>query len=412
MGSYAETSADTNQSLIVAKGSFVAMGGAERDLLRIIPSLTKFFDVKVATLNSVPELEKLCEKFNIPLFTPKNPWEMPRGIISTILDTGINSATRAWKNCEGLSLEIKSADAIHIVSGDGSLGLLKCIPVNIPCHLHLLEPHRGLHEDVLHFDIQGKPKRNLKLTKLLLSYAKMKDKSIIKNFNNRNHSTISSNSNYSSERAKIVYGIKTGVLWPCVDISEFPQEDTNDIVNPYDSDDDYVVAIGKASFVKGSWETISMISGTKLSLVHVGGGDSEDIIKLQNHAKRLSVNFWVAPRLSSSELVPLMRNSRAVISMAYGEAFGLTPIEAFALGTPAIFVNEGGFTDTISDDLNGRLLERDDISSWHEALKQAKNVNNREKWMIAGREKILKLDLSPQEHAKRIKELFFNLRIQ
>tara|TARA_B110000495_G_scaffold56106_1_gene47347 strand:- start:5716 stop:6438 length:723 start_codon:yes stop_codon:yes gene_type:complete len=240
----------------------------------------------------------------------------------------------------------------------------------------------------------------------------MKDKSIIKNFNNRNHSSISSNSNYSSERAKLVYGIQTGVLWPCVDISEFPQEDTNDIVNPYDSDDDYVVAIGKASFVKGSWETISMISGTKLSLVHVGGGNPEDIVKLQDHAKRLSVNFWVAPRLSSSELVTLMRNSRAVISMAYGEAFGLTPIEAFAVGTPAIFVNEGGFRDTISDDLNGRLLERDDISSWHEALKQAKNVNNRERWMIAGREKILKLDLSPQEHAKRIKELFFNLRIQ
>ena len=68
MGSYAEPSADMNQSLIVAKGSFAAMGGAERDLLRIIPSLTKFFDVKVATLNSVPELEKLCKKFNIPLF--------------------------------------------------------------------------------------------------------------------------------------------------------------------------------------------------------------------------------------------------------------------------------------------------------------------------------------------------------
>ena len=56
MGSYAETSADTNQSLIVVKGSFVAMGGAERDLLRIIPSLT-FMMLIMALFASVIHFE-------------------------------------------------------------------------------------------------------------------------------------------------------------------------------------------------------------------------------------------------------------------------------------------------------------------------------------------------------------------
>ena len=42
--------------LLVAKGSFATMGGAERDLLRNLPALEKIFSVKVATLHPVPEL--------------------------------------------------------------------------------------------------------------------------------------------------------------------------------------------------------------------------------------------------------------------------------------------------------------------------------------------------------------------
>ncbi len=405
MDSYDKHVTGELQSLLVAKGSFSAMGGAERDLLRIIPSLTKYFDVKIATLCSVPELEKLCNKLNIKLFTPKKSWIMPRDIISTIFDSSIKSATKTWEKCEGLVSEIKTIGAVHIVSGDGSYGLFEHIPNDIPCHLHLLEPHRGLHEDVLHYDLKGKPKRNLKITKMLLSFARKRDIKIINEFNNRSMSSISSNSNYSSERAKFVYGIETGILWPCVDISEFPQDKINDINNPYHSDKDYVVCIGKASFVKGSWETISMIYRTGLSIVHVGGGDSKDTESLQKYANELSVDFWVAPRLSAEELVSVMRSSRAVVSMAYGEAFGLTPIEAFSVGVPAIFVNEGGFKDTITDYVSGRLLDRRDISGWHEALEQAKNIDYRKKWTAEGRRKISELDLSPENHAFKIKEI-------
>ena len=392
-------------SLIVAKGSFAAMGGAERDLLRIIPSLTKLFSVKIATLHKVPELEDLCEKLKIKLFAPKNNWSLSRDIFSTILDTGIKSASNAWATCEGLIKEINDIDFMHIISGDGSLGIFRHIPEHISCHLHLLEPHRGLHQDVLHRRIDGFPKRNLWLTKLLLSRARKRDLQLIKKFNLRNKSFISSNSNYSSSMAKDVYGIKTGVLWPCVDSSEFPEDDSNDVENPYNGNDEYVVNIGKASWVKGTWETIKMVSGTKLGVVHVGGGEEKDLKKLKEYADYLDVDLWISPRLSSPELVSLMRNSRAIVSMAYGEAFGLTPIEAFAVGTPAIFVNEGGFRDTIKDGVSGKLLDRNDLTGWHMALEEASNKNNREKWTKEGRKRIAELDLSPENHARRIKEI-------
>jgi phosphatidylinositol alpha-mannosyltransferase len=88
--------------------------------------------------------------------------------------------------------------------------------------------------------------------------------------------------------------------------------------------------------------------------------------------------------------------------MAHGEPFGLTPIEAFAVGTPALFVDEGGFQDTLEDGVNGRLLPRDDPMAWQEALNQALDTDVKKKWAEAGRQKIAELDLSPEAHARRI----------
>ena len=79
----------------------------------------------------------------------------------------------------------------------------------------------------------------------------------------------------------------------------------------------------------------------------------------------------------------LLKNARASISLAHGEPFGLTPIEAFAVGTPAIYVEEGGFIDTIIDKENGRLIARGDIENWHLALKDAENIDNRIRWSKA-----------------------------
>ena len=202
-----------------------------------------------------------------------------------------------------------------------------------------------------------------------------------------------------------VYGIEAGVLWPCVDVQEFPEDPSGDPENPYPGSGDYVVTVGKASFVKGTWETISMLSGSGLSLAQVGGGDSESIELLRSHAESIGVDFWSAPRLSSPELVSLMRGARAMLSMAHKESFGLTPIESFSVGTPALYVDEGGFRDTIEDGKNGRLIGRTDIEGWHTALEQSSDQRIREEWAARGRERISELDLGPEAHARRIRDI-------
>ena len=391
--------------LLVAKGAFEAMGGAERDLIRVLPAINRLFDVKMASIQPSPELERTCAENGILLLSPENKWKISTDPLSTILDSNRGTASSAWGSCDGLEEAMESSMALHLVSGDGSLPILDHVPTDLRVHLHLLEPHRGLYEETLHRKVDGTPRRNLALTKAALSRARKRDLSLVGELMSREGTIVSGNSRFSAKRANEVYGIEAGVLWPCVDTGEFPEDPAGDPDNPYPGADEYVVSIGRASYAKGTWETISMLSGTGLSLVHIGGGDEESIGLLESHAESQGVGVWFAPRLESSELVSVMRSARAVVSMAHNESFGLTPIESFAVGTPALFVDEGGFRETIVDGKNGRLIGRVDIEGWHSALDQASRPANREEWAENGRARISELKLTPDDHAQRIWEL-------
>ena len=397
--------AGSRERLLVAKGVLGPMGGAERDLIRILPSLNELFRVSMATIQPSPELVEVCATNGIDLITPESEWEVPREALSTILDSGRGSASRVWGSCDGLEEAMSTAMALHLVSGDGSLPILDHVPPDLRVHLHLLEPHRGLYEDVLHRRVDGSPRRNLTLTKAALSRARSRDKALMMDLMSREGSAVSGNSRFIAKRAMEVYGIEAGVLWPCVDIDEFPEDPSGDPENPFPGSGEYVVTIGRASFVKGTWETISMLSGTGLSLAQVGGGDEDSISMLRRHAESKEVQVWFAPRLSSPDLVSLMRNSRATVSLAHNESFGLTPIESFSVGIPALFVNEGGFLDSVEDGINGRLIDRSDIEGWHSALHQASDRGTREDWASNGRERLSELDLGPEAHARRIRDL-------
>ena len=66
--------------------------------------------------------------------------------------------------------------------------------------------------------------------------------------------------------------------------------------------------------------------------------------QLQAYGKKNGVVVMALSGLSSV-MRSVLRSSAAVVGLAHGEAFGLTPIEAMALGTPPIFVNEGGYRE-------------------------------------------------------------------
>ena len=390
-------------TLLVAKGDMSRLGGAERDLIRRLPHLTNYFHVKLATLRTSEELLNVCQQNSIEIFTPKNPWKIPTGALANMRDMIHKTSQLAWKSCDGLEEFITKCNFFHIVSGDGYLAIIEMIPKNSPCHLYLHEPHRGLHEDSLHRNLNGKLKRPKIITDFLLRKSRNNDLTIVREFYNRKHTIITGNSNYSSSRADEVYAIKTKMLHPCIDVKEYSSNKS--ATNPSKFNSDYVVTVGTANWAKGTMEVINMLNGTNISLAHVGGGSKTQLDKIKRHAKNNSVDIWIAPRLSSEELCQLIEDSLAVVSMAHKEPFGLTPIEAFSIGTPAIFVDEGGFKDTIIDGVCGRLLERNDYSEWHNALQQCRDNEIREEWSEAGKKRIIELELSPKQQAEKIHKL-------
>ena len=397
---------DSKPHLLVAKGNINRMGGAERDLIRCLPHLQQWYDVSVATLNPSTKLSNLCQENNIKIFSPPTPWNPPNSSFSQISDGVHKSSRQQWRKCEGLLEAIDNSDYFHIVSGDGYLAIMEMIPKNKKAHLYLHEPHRGYHEDSLHRKLNGKLKRPSLITKLILSKGRKNDLSIVRKFASNPSFFVSGNSYYSAQRSREVYQIECGVLHPCVDQEEYPNEVSNTI-NPIKqtTQSEYVVTVGTANWAKATMETISMLSGTGISLAHVGGGTESEKTQLQIHAKNNSVELWIAPRLSSTELAKLMSDALAIVSMAHKEPFGLTPIEAFSIGTPAIFVDEGGFRDTIVDGKCGRLIDRNNLDDWHVALNQARDPENRKNWSKFGQDRIVQLKLAPVEQAEKIHKI-------
>jgi glycosyltransferase involved in cell wall biosynthesis len=149
--------------------------------------------------------------------------------------------------------------------------------------------------------------------------------------------------------------------------------------------DQYVVTIGKLSFVKGAWETVQSLQGTGLSLLQIGGGKQSDKEKIMAHGSSLGVDVYCMPRLSQSALRAVIRGSVAMVSHAHGEPFGLTPLEAMAIGVPALMVDEGGFHYTMNNADSGMLIPREDYELWDEAYRLSQDEDTRKLWAKNGR---------------------------
>jgi glycosyltransferase involved in cell wall biosynthesis len=219
--------------------------------------------------------------------------------------------------------------------------------------------------------------------------------------------SVSANSEFSAQNLHRIYGIKGGVLYPSVDLTEFSRESSfgeGSVFETMGLGDvgSYAVTVGRISRFKGIYEAVEHLVGSGLELVVIGGGKESDNAALRGYGDSLGVTVRVLSGIDSELMRAVMRNSAAIIGLAHGEAFGLTPIEAMALGAPPVFVNEGGYTETIVDQLNGRLVERGDIGAWRRALEQARDPGTRERWARKGLDRIEELGLTPESHAERL----------
>jgi glycosyltransferase involved in cell wall biosynthesis len=333
--------------------------------------------------------------------------QWPNGAVAEIMAKASTSAVKMWRKME---IPWDEFDAVHISVCRGSLELLPLIPAHLPVHYHCLEPPRWLYEDVLHRHIDGRPKRPLWLTKMLFTRQRKRDRTYVKKLIQRPKSSISGNSMWIQKRLNTVYGLACDTtkqngqppqrdangcpleathVMHVIDWNLWPEQPTKEERNALKEIDGipehYVVTVGRISHVKGTWETLQSLANTQLALIQVGGGDEADKDALLAEGKRIGVEVLCMPRLSQTQLCALIRGARAMVSHAHHEPFGLTPIEAMAIGVPALMVDEGGFACTMTPVESGLLLARNDLDAWKVAYLNAKDPALRETWAKAGR---------------------------
>ena len=396
--------------LLLVKGSFEHFGGGERDLINNLEALSKYFDLSFATLHPNKELIEKLSELNIPLFSPVRNWSYSRGIFSEIFAKSSRNASKKWysmlsltKQGVGLNTLFSNLDGVNITTGMASLEILPLIPNNIPIHTHMLEPNRGLHSNDLHYDVDGTPKQNLKLTNFLLAKQRRIDEKLVALASRRGE--ISGNSKNTCERIKQVYGVESNILYPSIDATLWPikptkDEDWESVKEEFNlRKNEYVITIGHAIYAKGLWETIRKLRHSKLEIVQLGGGVNE---KHKEHAKKNNVELKALPRVSQATIRALMRNAKAMVSNAINEPFGLTPPEAYFVDCPVIVSNQGGFRETVVDGQTGRLMNEGD--DWISAIDEGHR--NRKEWSKAGRDHIKKMDLTPENQARKVFESF------
>jgi glycosyltransferase involved in cell wall biosynthesis len=383
------------------------IGGAARVLMRNLPSIAEHFEVRFACLNLLDSQRQSLLSNGIQILEPFYQWEPGGGLLNEITSGQERSAAAAWKEHESAQAAIEWADAIHLTGGNGSMEFPPFVPADKPLHLHFLESKPGIHDSVSHLNPDGSGGWRPGLMHLLQNRQRARIEKSFRGFGENQNWSVSANSEFSAQNLHRIYGIKGGVLYPSVDLTEFSREPSfgeGSVFETMGLGDvgSYAVTVGRISRFKGIYEAVEHLVGSGLELVVIGGGKESDNAALRGYGDSLGVTVRVLSGIDSELMRAVMRNSAAIIGLAHGEAFGLTPIEAMALGAPPVFVNEGGYTETIVDQLNGRLVERGDIEAWRRALEQARDPGTRERWARKGLDRIEELGLTPESHAERL----------
>lgn len=173
--------------------------------------------------------------------------------------------------------------------------------------------------------------------------------------------TLVCNSSFSAESIARAYGRSAGVCHLGVDAAMFSPPDPpadRRCERPYS-----VVSVGALDPSKGhdlAIQALALIPAVRrpvLDLVYErdAPGYDEHLISM---AEAGGVELRLHHAISDAELVRLYGEAVATVCAAHLEPFGLTPLESISCGTPVAAVREGGYRETVTDGVNGELVER------------------------------------------------------
>ena len=162
------------------------------------------------------------------------------------------------------------------------------------------------------------------------------------------------NSNYIAQRIKKIYNREATVIYPPVDIQNFPLEENKE--------DYYVAASRLVSYKKIALivEAFNKMPNKKLKVI----GEGPEMSKIVEIAKS---NVEILGRKKQDEMVKILQKARALV-FAADEDFGILPVEAQSCGTPVIALNRGGLKETVIDNETGVFFQKQETIDIIEAV--------------------------------------------
>jgi glycosyltransferase involved in cell wall biosynthesis len=168
------------------------------------------------------------------------------------------------------------------------------------------------------------------------------------------------NSSFVAGRIRRFYDREATVIHPFVD---------EDFLTPPLTGDrsDYHVVVSALVPYKRVDLAIDAAVATGRKLVVLGGGPLRDEL-----AARRPPNVEIAGYVSRETIIERLARARSLILPGI-EDFGITPLEAMALGTPVVALRGGGVTDSVIEGRTGIFFDEPMVSSLSRALDEVES---------------------------------------
>jgi glycosyltransferase involved in cell wall biosynthesis len=158
----------------------------------------------------------------------------------------------------------------------------------------------------------------------------------------------------AQSRLKETYGVDSEVIYPPVDTERLKS------IEPFDGG--YLLIISRLNKYKRVDLAVKAANYLKLPLKVVGVGPESD--RLHNLA---GPTVQMLGSVSEDILIKLLAGCKALL-VCGEEDFGLTPLEAQALGKPVVAYKKGGARETVIDGVTGYLFDSQTVESLKGAL--------------------------------------------
>lgn len=168
------------------------------------------------------------------------------------------------------------------------------------------------------------------------------------------------NSKNISGRIKKFYKKDSTVIYPPVEINSA-------IKNSSKSKKDYFLAGGRLARPKHLDLIVETFSKLNLPLKIFGRGFAGYELELKQKAKS-KIEFL--GEVSDEEKLELMRKAKAFVFASEDEDFGITPVEAMAMGTPVIAYRSGGVLESVVENKTGLFFDELTVKSLGDAMKR------------------------------------------